>query len=297
LRRRRASPEPFRKAEDDDDEGDKLMNSEHSREYIIGISQGLSSAAGARDGKNGPHLTLMDEVILLGLRDQTGYLSFMNDSISYVLRGCILMELGLIGRIRTERSPTRGPGFSERVVRIIDASPTDDVLLDETIRILKREEHSIGGWLDLLAGETWNPLKSYLQIKNVRERVAKGLVEKGILRTDKQSFVLFEMATHPLASRTTKNDLCKRIIGTCLGRGPVPTLRSVTLVASALSANLIDCALKPLTMSERTAAINRAEELLRLYAGPSERSGPLPHANSVIAGVLSVFTRLDTLIY
>ena len=44
-------------------------------------------------------LTLMEEVLLLGLKDKEGYTSFWNDCISSGLRGCILIELALIGRI------------------------------------------------------------------------------------------------------------------------------------------------------------------------------------------------------
>jgi len=49
------------------------------------------------------------------------------------------------------------------------------------------------------SGETWNVLKIGFQLKQVRERLAKGLVDKGVLRTEKRNFLLFDMATHPVA--------------------------------------------------------------------------------------------------
>lgn len=52
-------------------------------------------------------LTLMEEVLLLGLKDREGYTSFWNDCISSGLRGCILIELGLRGRIEIERAGMR----------------------------------------------------------------------------------------------------------------------------------------------------------------------------------------------
>lgn len=52
-------------------------------------------------------LTLMEEVLLLGLKDREGYTSFWNDCISSGLRGCILIELALRGRINLERQPAR----------------------------------------------------------------------------------------------------------------------------------------------------------------------------------------------
>ena len=55
-----------------------------------------------RDSKE-TRLTLMEEVLLLGLKDKEGYTSFWNDCISSGLRGCILIELALRGRVELER--------------------------------------------------------------------------------------------------------------------------------------------------------------------------------------------------
>lgn len=62
-----------------------------------------------------------------------------------------------------------------------------------------------------LAGETWNPLKLRYQLKNVRERLAKNLVEKGVLTTEKQNFLLFDMTTHPLTDNLAKTRLVKKV--------------------------------------------------------------------------------------
>lgn len=68
----------------------------------------------------------------------------------------------------------------------------------------------------LSTGETWNPLKLRYQLKNVRERLAKNLVEKGVLTTEKQNFLLFDMTTHPLNDNVTKTRLVKKVNGQCL---------------------------------------------------------------------------------
>lgn len=57
-------------------------------------------------------------------------------------------------------------------------------------------------------GETWNPLKLHYQLRNVRERLAKNLVEKGVLTTEKQNFLLFDMTTHPLTNSNIKQVRC-----------------------------------------------------------------------------------------
>ncbi len=51
-------------------------------------------------------------------------------------------------------------------------------------------------------------MKIGYQLKQVRERLAKGLVDKGILRTEKRNFLLFDMATHPLTTPAAKSPSC-----------------------------------------------------------------------------------------
>lgn len=63
----------------------------------------------------------------------------------------------------------------------------------------------------VVTGETWNPLKLRYQLKNVRERLAKNLVEKGVLTTEKQNFLLFDMTTHPLTDNLAKSRLVKKV--------------------------------------------------------------------------------------
>lgn len=64
----------------------------------------------------------------------------------------------------------------------------------------------------MFLGETWNPLKIKYQLKNVRERLAKNLVEKGVLTTEKQNFLLFDMTTHPLTDNEAKLRLVKKVM-------------------------------------------------------------------------------------
>ena len=64
-------------------------------------------------------LTLMEEVLLLGLKDREGYTSFWNDSISTGLRGCILIELALRGRIQLEKQHARRRSLLLRKVGLV----------------------------------------------------------------------------------------------------------------------------------------------------------------------------------
>lgn len=102
-----------------------------------------------------PRLTLMEEILLLGLKDRQGYLSFWNDNISYTLRGCILIELALRRRIAITKDPMRKRfGLTERVIDVIDGKMTGEVLLDEALKMMKASDRmSVGQWVDLMSGK------------------------------------------------------------------------------------------------------------------------------------------------
>lgn len=103
--------------------------------------------------------TLLEELILLGIKDsevpsfnEKGVLSFWNDTISYVLRGAILIELSFRNRITVikERKKKELP---DRNIQVIDEKLTGEVLLDEAVRYIKAETDSIANWIDLLSGK------------------------------------------------------------------------------------------------------------------------------------------------
>ncbi|KAK1854947.1 vacuolar protein sorting-associated protein 74 [Colletotrichum chrysophilum] len=101
-----------------------------------------------------PKLTLMEEVLLLGLKDKQGYLSFWNDNISYALRGCIVIELAFRGRISMQKDASRRRfPLADRVIEVIDETLTGEVLLDEALKMMKQSEKmSVSSWIDLMSG-------------------------------------------------------------------------------------------------------------------------------------------------
>ncbi|KAL0567925.1 hypothetical protein V5O48_014067 [Marasmius crinis-equi] len=240
-----------------------------------------------RVGGKVPRLTIMEEVLLLGIKDKQGYLSFWNDNISYALRGCIFMELALRRRIALSKDPNRRRlPPSERLVEVLDDRQTGETILDEALKMMKGQQDpvaqggggeklSVNNWIDLLSGETWNVLKIGFQLKQVRERLAKGLVDKGILRTEKRNFLLFDMPTHPLADLRAKENLITRVISTLTSTtSAVPAsaldkegtqcrvMRAVCLICSAYTASVLDNAFGRLGYEEREAAFGRADDIL-----------------------------------
>ncbi|XP_025022243.1 Golgi phosphoprotein 3-like isoform X2 [Python bivittatus] len=213
-------------------------------------------------------LTLMEEILLLGLKDKEGYTSFWNDCISSGLRGGILIELAMRGRIQLEPQSMRKKRLLDRKVLVKSDAPTGDVLLDETLRHLKATEpaETVQTWIELLTGETWNPFKLQYQLRNVRERIAKNLVEKGILTTEKQNFLLFDMTTHPVTNTTEKQRLVKRLQESVLDRWVNDPhrmdRRTLALLVLAHASDVMENVFASLVDEKYDVAMNRSKDLM-----------------------------------
>ncbi|KAI5640587.1 golgi phosphoprotein 3 (GPP34) domain-containing protein [Phthorimaea operculella] len=239
-------------------------------------------------------LTLMEEVLLLGLKDKEGYTSFWNDCISSGLRGCILIELGLRGRVELERAGMRRKGLLSRKVIVKSDTPTGDVLLDEALKHMVSTDppESVQSWIEYLSGETWNPMKLKYQLKNVRERLAKNLVEKGVLTTEKQNFLLFDMTTHPLTDNVVKCRLVKKVQEAALRRSITDVAhadkRSLALLMLAHSADVLENAFAPLSDEDYELATRRVRALLDL---DFEAEAMRPDACEIMWAVFAAFTK------
>ena len=192
--------------------------------------------------------------------------------------------------------------LADRVIEVIDDTLTGEVLLDEALKMMKSSEKmSVNSWIDLmsggfsfipfkqsmkrpltplvLTGETWNLMKIGYQLKQVRERLAKGLVDKGILRTEKKNFLLFDMATHPVADGGAKDEIRRRVRNVLTSRTVVlPAsqflpeemefryLRTIAMVCAAYAANVLENALSTLGHEARERAFAQVDELLAEYS-------------------------------
>lgn len=122
-------------------------------------------------------------------------------------------------------------------------------------------------------------MKIGYQLKQVRERLAKGLVDKGILRTEKRNFLLFDMATHPVVDSGAKDEIRKRVRSVCSARTVVlpPSqilpaelefrmLRTISMVCAAYAANVLENALVTMSHEARERAFAQVDELLAEYS-------------------------------
>ncbi|KAK9532535.1 hypothetical protein VZT92_009915 [Zoarces viviparus] len=239
-------------------------------------------------------LTLMEEVLLLGLKDREGYTSFWNDCISSGLRGCMLVELALRGRLQLEACGVRRKSLLSRKVICKSDAATGDVLLDEALKHIKETQppETVQSWIELLSGETWNPLKLHYQLRNVRERLAKNLVEKGVLTTEKQNFLLFDMTTHPLTNSTIKQRLVKKVQESVLEKWVNDPHRMdkrvLSLILLAHSSDVLENAFAPLQDDQYDLGMKRVHTLLELEP---EKESAKPNVNELMWAVVAAFTK------
>lgn len=152
--------------------------------------------------------------------------------------------------------------------------------------------HSPSQSSPLPLGETWNPLKLRYQLRNVRERLAKNLVEKGVLTTEKQNFLLFDMTTHPLTDPTTKSKLVKKVQDAVLAKWINDPHRMdkrvLSLIILAHSSDVLENAFAPLSDDDYEVAMKRVRELLELDVEAESMKG---NANEAMWAVFAAFIK------
>ena len=135
-------------------------------------------------------------------------------------------------------------------------------------------------------------MKLKYQLRNVRERLAKNLVEKGVCTTEKQNFLLFDMTTHPLTDNTVKGKLVKKVQDAVLSRWVNDPHRMekrlLSLLYLAHASDVLENAFAPLSDDDYEVAMKRVRDLLDLdFEQESMKEG----ANELMWCVISAFSK------
>lgn len=143
-----------------------------------------------------------------------------------------------------------------------------------------------------MLGETWNPFNLKFQLKNVRERIAKNLVEKGVLTTEKRSFYVFDMTTHPLVNCTIKSKLISKVqqavLNNWVNDAHMMDKRLLALIILAYHSDVLDNAFGPLSDEDFELAITRSRSLLDL---DMESESSKPNANEALWAVFASMSK------
>ncbi|KAM9680273.1 Golgi phosphoprotein 3-like [Dama dama] len=140
--------------------------------------------------------------------------------------------------------------------------------------------------------ETLNSLKLHFPLRHVRERLAKNLVEKGVLTTEKQNFLLFDMTTHPLTNNNIKQRLIKKVQEAVLDKWVNDPHRMdkrlLALIYLAHASDVLENAFAPLLDEQHDVATKRVRQLLDL---DPEVECLKAGTNEVLWAVVAAFTK------
>nr|XP_019592765.1 PREDICTED: Golgi phosphoprotein 3-like [Rhinolophus sinicus] len=141
-------------------------------------------------------------------------------------------------------------------------------------------------------GDTWNPLELCYQLGNMQERLANNLVEKGVLTTEKQNFLLFDMTTHPLTNNNIKQRLIKKVQEAVLDKWVNDPHRMdkrlLALIYLAHASDVLENAFAPLLDEQYDLATKRVRQLMDL---DPEVECLKANTNEVLWAVVAAFTK------
>lgn len=215
-------------------------------------------------------LTLPEELLLLGLRDEEGTVaSGASLHLRYGLQGAIFSELVLRGRLGVDDK-------GKVVVR--DETPTGDEVLDETLAaVVKRgKPRSLKDWITSTA-KTGG--------KGAQARLARRLVERGVLREEEGRFLwVFPTQHFPSIDPGPESDVRDRVYKAVI-YGGTPDERTLILLSLIKASNLIKEVFRD---EDRKTAKARIDELARgEVAGQAVAKAVLAVQSAVMAAVIA----------
>lgn len=165
-------------------------------------------------------LTIAEGFALLALKDETG--EKQGQFVEYGLAGSALSELILRGKLAQDQAKPKR-------LDIIDTETTGDRFLDLCLSTLVKagSGKKITTYVNKLAGKS----------KLFREQ-ALSLVEKGVLRTEPKSFLVFNWTQYPEADTVTEAKLEEHLAAVMFG-GKAAEARDCVIIALAEKTQLL----------------------------------------------------------
>jgi len=141
-------------------------------------------------------LYLHEEIMLLALKDKEGTIA-SGTNYTMALGGALLAELLLSNRIAVETDKKKK--FAKR----IDTTPFGEPVLDESLEKIKKAKRrqQLQTWVSRFSG-----------IKNLKNRTAHQLIQRGILRADEDKVMLiFTRKLYPEVNPIPERELVERL--------------------------------------------------------------------------------------
>lgn len=140
-------------------------------------------------------LSLAEKLLLLALHDQKGSVVLSaSGALQYGLAGALILDLFFRNRIT----------LAEKNIRVIDATPTGDSLLDQVLELISS------------SGKQKNPkhwiYKIDRKVKGIKNQITDALVEKEILRREEHRLLwVFHYNRYPTRNISPEQEIRQRI--------------------------------------------------------------------------------------
>jgi golgi phosphoprotein 3 len=189
-------------------------------------------------------LTMLEEVVLLAVDEQTGNLRSAREfSTSYALVGAVFFDLALAGKIDTDTE----------TIDIIDRSPTGNATLDRILGEMAAKPGltTVREWIEHI----------FHQRGDLEGEALASLTRQGILRHEKSKLLwIIDIERFPLVNNVPQKDVRQRLQQAILSDG-IPETRDIMLVSIAEPCGLLGYVL---TDKQLEARRDRIHMLCRL---------------------------------
>ena len=170
------------------------------------------------------NLRLYEEIMLLALRDQEGTVP-MDSNYKYPVAGAIISELLLSKHIGIDRVKKK------KFLKVFNSTPGGDPLIDECIGKINFAKRRA-------TIETW--VSRFVNIKNLKQRIAEQLCSRGILKADEDTILLiFKRKIYPEINPIPENNLIERMRKAIFTDTQDIDPRIVVIISLAKSADLL----------------------------------------------------------
>ena len=170
-------------------------------------------------------LLLNEAIMLLALKDKEGTI-FSGVNYSYAIGGAVLAELMLNQRLSVEEKGKK----SYAVVQ--NSAPLGESLIDECLNkvVQAKKRQQLATWVSRFAS-----------VKNLKHRMAKSLIQKGILREDEDKVMLiFTRKIYPEFNPEPEKKLMKRLEQAIFTDNPDIDTHTVVLLSLVKNAEFLN---------------------------------------------------------
>ena len=183
-------------------------------------------------------LTMLEEVILLAVDEQTGHLRSTREfGTSYALVGALFFDLALARKIDTDTE----------AIHIVDRTPTGNATLDRVLAQMAQKPQltTVRAWIEEI----------FMRRDDLEAQALGSLIQQGVLRHEKSKRLwIIDVERFPMVDSQPQQHVKLRLAQAIL-TDAIPDTRDIMLVSIAEACGLLGYVLSDTQLDSRRARI------------------------------------------